>query len=381
MIGFEMSEHQRMLRDVAHEFAENEIIPVAARYDKDSAFPWPVIRKAQEVGLINLNIPEEYGGPGLNALDECIVTEELAWGCSGISTSLGINALASWPIIIGGSDEQKKEWLGRLCEGQLASYCVTEPGVGSDVVHMSTRARHVGDHYILTGRKTFISNATVANFYVVFAKTDPVAGHRGISVFVVEREQQGVSTSPHFDKLGQRASDTAEVTFEDVEVPCSRLIGREGQGFNIAMGVFDHSRPGVAISAVGVARRAMELALDYAKERETFGAPIIQHQAVGHMLANAAMDIQAARLLAWQAAWLCDNGKRNTSEAAFAKAFAADMAMRITTDAVQVFGGYGYMKEYPVEKLMRDCKVFQIYEGTSQIQRNIIMRELSRNGH
>ena len=378
MISFQLTEDQKMLRDLAHEFSANEIVPVAAQYDRENTFAWPVYKKAQEVGLINLNIPEAYGGPGLSTLDEGLVNEELAWGCSGMATALGVNALASWPIILGGSEEQKREWLGRLIDGQMASYCVTEPAAGSDVVHIRTQARKVGDRYVLNGSKTFISNATVANFFVVFAKTDPAAGHRGMSAFIVEREKPGVSTSSHFDKLGQRASDTAEVFLEDVEVPASQRLGREGDGFGIAMGVFDRSRPTVAISAVGVARRAMELALQYAKERETFGHPILSYQAIGHMLANAAMDIHAARLLAWEAAWLVDNGMRNTSEAAYAKAFAADMCMRVTTDAVQVFGGYGFMKEYPVEKLMRDAKVFQIYEGTSQIQRNIIVRELAR---
>ncbi len=379
MISFQLTEDQKMLQELAHDFSANEIVPVAAQYDRENAFAWPVFKKAQEVGLINLNIPETYGGPGLSTLDEALVNEELAWGCSGIATALGVNALASWPIILGGSEEQKREWLGRLIDGQLASYCVTEPAAGSDVVHIRTQARKVGDRYVLNGSKTFISNATIAHFFVVFAKTDPDAGHRGMSAFIVERGQPGVSTSSHFDKLGQRASDTAEVFFEDVEVPASRRLGRDGDGFGIAMGVFDRSRPTVAISAVGVARRAMELALQYSKERETFGHPILSYQAIGHMLANAAMDIHAARLLAWQAAWLVDNGMRNTSEAAYAKAFAADMCMRVTTDAVQVFGGYGYMKEYPVEKLMRDAKVYQIYEGTSQIQRNIIVRELARH--
>ena len=380
MISFELSEDQKMLRDLAHDFALNEIVPVAAHYDQANTFAWPVIKKAQEIGLFNLNIPEQYGGAGLDCLSECVVTEEINWGCSGIGTAIGVNALASWPIIIGGNEEQKKKWLGRLGEGQLASYGVTEPGAGSDVVRLRTTARHAGDHYVLNGRKTFISNATVADFFVIFAKTDPDAGHKGLSAFVVEKGP-GVSTSSHFDKLGQRASDTAEVVLEGVEVPECNRLGREGDGFRIAMGVFDHSRPTVAAGAVGVSRRAMELALSYAKERETFGHPIINYQAIGHMLANMAMDIEASRLLYYKAAWLVDHGMRNTEVASFAKAMAADTCMRITTDAVQIFGGYGFMKEYPVEKLMRDAKVFQIYEGTSQIQRNIIARELAHHHH
>jgi acyl-CoA dehydrogenase len=306
------------------------------------------------------------------------VGEALAWGCSGISTSMMINNLAAIPVIVAGSEAQKKEWLGRMVQGQLAAYAVTEPAAGSDVAGIQTTAVQRGDEYVLKGSKTFISNASHSDFFIVFAYTDKAKKYKGLSAFIVERSRPGFSVSKKFDKLGQRASDTAEITLDGVAVPASQRLGREGDGFLIAMQVFDRSRPAVAAAAVGVAQRALDESLKYARERQAFGMPLVEHQAIGYMLADMAMNIEAARLLAWRAAWLVDQGQPNTKFAAFAKAFAADAAMKITTDAVQVFGGYGFMKEYPVEKLMRDCKVFQIYEGTSQIQRNIIARELAR---
>ena len=378
-VSFELTEEQKMLQQTARDFARKEIAPVAEHYDQTAEFPWDVMKKAQELGLTILNIPEEYGGFGANVFEECIVGEELAWGCSGMSTALTINNLASLPISIGGTDEQKKEWLGRLVDGQLSAYGVTEPGAGSNVMGMRTRAEKRGDVYVLNGSKTFISNANVADFFTVFAVTDPEAGHKGMSCFVVESKSPGVTVSKHFDKLGQRCADTAEITFEDVEVPAANLLGgAPGKGFYLAMKVFDKSRAPVGAGAVGVAQRALDECVKYAKERETFGVPIYQHQSVGHMIADIAMNVEASRLLVWRAANIIDQGIPNTKYAAFAKAFAADSAMKATVDAVQVFGGYGFMKEYPVEKLMRDVKVFQIYEGTSQIQRNIIVRELFR---
>jgi acyl-CoA dehydrogenase len=379
-LNFELNEEQKQLQKMARDFAAREITPVAEHYDQTAEFPIDIINKGREIGLVNLNIPLEYGGPGASVLEECIVSEELAYGCSGISTAMSVNNLSSLPILIGGTEEQKAYWLGeRMVEqGHLAAYCVTEPGAGSNVAGIQTRAERKNGHYVINGSKIFISNVNYANFYTVFAVTDPGARHRGISCFIVERDTPGIKVSKHFDKLGQRAADTAEIVFENVEVPAENRIGAEGQGFMLAMKVFDHSRPGVAAGAVGVARRAMEESIKYAKERETFGQPIWQHQAIGHKIADMAINIEAARLLVWQAAWLVDHGAENPKMAAYAKAFAADMAMKVTVDAVQVFGGYGYMKEYPVEKLMRDIKVFQIYEGTSEIQRNIIVRELFR---
>jgi len=379
-VNFELSEEQKMLQKMARDFAAAEIIPKAEHFDRTAEFPIDIINKGRQIGLVNLNIPEEYGGPGAKVLDEAIVNEELSYGCSGISTAMNINNLSSLPIQIGGTDTQKEYWLGErmVGKGDLASYCVTEPGAGSNVAGMQTRAERVNGHYVINGSKTFISNVNYANFYTVFAVTDPSKAHKGISCFIIERDTPGITVSKHFDKLGQRAADTAEITFENVEVPAENRIGEEGQGFMLAMTVFDHSRPGVAAGAVGVARRALEESVKYAKQRETFGQPIWHHQAVGHKIADMAINIDAARMLVWQAAWMVDNGIHNPRLIASAKAFAADMAMKVTVDAVQVFGGYGYMKEYPVEKLMRDVKVFQIYEGTSEIQRNIIVRELFR---
>jgi len=379
-ISFELTDEQKMLQKMAREFTEKEITPVAEHFDRTATFPIDIINKGRDLGLVNLNIPFEYGGPGASVFEECLVAEELAYGCSGISTAMSVNNLSSLPIMIGGTDAQKDLWLGdrMVGQGQLAAYCVTEPGAGSNVVGMQTRAERVNGHYVINGSKIFISNVNYANFYTVFAVTNPGAKHKGINYFVIERDTPGINVSKHFDKLGQRAADTAEIVFENVEVPADHRIGEDGMGFMLAMQVFDHSRPGVAAGAVGVARRALEECVKYCKSRETFGQPIWQHQAVGHKIADMAINIEAARLLVWQAAWLVDQGIANPKLIAAAKAFAADMAMQVTVDAVQVFGGYGYMKEYPVEKLMRDVKVFQIYEGTSEIQRNVIVRELFR---
>ena len=382
-VSFKLSEEQLMIQNLAREFSRNEIAPVAEHYDKTHEFPWPVIKKAQELGLTTMNTPEQYGGLGLNMLEECLVTEELSWGCSGISTAIGVNSLGMLPILLAGSEDQKMEYGERMADGQLCAYCVTEPEAGSDVAGISTTAIRDGEQFILTGGKTFITGATNANFYTVLAYTDPElrttkSRYKGMSFFVVERDWEGVSVGKPFDKMGQHATDTAEVIFDDVKVPVTHLLGNEGMGFYTAMGVFDHSRPSVASGAVGVAQRALDESVRYAKERVAMGKPIWQHQAIGHMIADMAMNVEAARLLVHKAAWSVDSGSKNTTAAAFAKAFAADMAMKVCTDAVQVFGGYGFMSEYPVEKLMRDIKIYQIYEGTSQIQRLIITRELFR---
>jgi acyl-CoA dehydrogenase len=377
-INFALTDEQKEIQLLAREFAQNEIAPVAEHYDKTHEYPWPVIKKAQEMGLTSMNVPEEYGGLGLSLLEEVVVGEELAWGCSGMSTAIAVNGLAILPVLIAGNEEQKKEYGGRLADGQMAAYCATEPEAGSDVAGIKTTAKKVGDHYILNGSKTFITGATVSDFYTVFAYTDPSVRHKGMSCFVVDRNWEGVSVGKPFDKLGQHASDTAEVVFEDVKVPATHLLGQEGMGFLIAMKVFDRSRPGTAAGALGLSRRALDESIKYAKERIAFGKPLWQHQVMGHMIADMAMELEAARLLVWQSAWAVDSGTKNTTAAAYAKAFAADTAMKIATNAVQVFGGYGYMAEYPVEKLMRDAKIFQIYEGTSQIQREIVVRELFR---
>ena len=324
---------------------------------------------------MNTHIGEEYGGPGLSHLSGALIEEELSWGCSGIQTSLGANGLASAPVTIAGSEETKKKYLGMLMEEcKLASFCLTEPGAGSDVSSMRTKAVKKGDKYVITGQKCFITNGQYADWYTVYAKTDPDAGHRGISAFVVDRDDTVVIDKKE-DKMGQRASNTATVTFNETEVPAENLLGEENHGFKVAMQTLDFTRPGVAAMAVGIARAAFEFATQYSKERVQFGVPIAMHQAIQFMIADMATKIHAARLMTWNAATLLDNGQRNTLESSHAKRFAADSAMEIATDAVQVYGGYGFIKEYPVEKLMRDAKIMQLYEGTSQIQRLVIARE------
>jgi acyl-CoA dehydrogenase len=306
-----------------------------------------------------------------------LVGEELAWGCSGIATSIVANILGSLPVVLAGSDAQKGDWLPPLIEEPLlCSFALTEPGAGSDVSAIQTTAVRRGDEYVLNGSKMFITNAGQAAWFVVFASTNPEAGHRGLSAFVVPAGSDGVVVEQHLDKLGQRATDTSALAFQEVRVPASSRLGEEGEGFKIAMRTLDLTRPGTAAGAVGVARAAFEHAVDYAKNRVQFGQPIAMNQGVNFLVADMAAEIEAARLLTWQAAWLIDQGQRATLQSSYAKRVSADTAMKVTTDAVQIFGGYGYMKEYPVEKLMRDAKLFQIYEGTSQIQRLVIAREL-----
>ncbi|MDQ3934187.1 MAG: acyl-CoA dehydrogenase family protein [Actinomycetota bacterium] len=362
---------------MAHNFAENEIRKVAWEYDKEGTWPQEIVEKAWELGLMNSHLPEEYGGPGIDYMSGTLIEEELGWGCSGIGTSLSCNGLATTPIILGGSEETKKKYLGMLAEApKLASFCLTEPDAGSDVSGMRTTAVKMGDEYVINGSKCFITNGSYADFYTVYAKTDKDAGHKGISAFVVEREWDGVTVDKKEDKLGQRASNTATISFNDVRVPAGNLLGEENHGFKLAMQTLDHTRPGVAAMAVGIARAAFEFATEYSKERVQFGVPIAMHQAIQFLIADMATKIEAARLLAWQSAVLLDQGKRNTLASSHAKRFAADSAMEVTTDAVQVYGGYGFIKEYPVEKLMRDAKIMQLYEGTSQIQRLVIAREV-----
>ena len=377
MIDFSLTEEQQALQELARKFAREEMAPKAAHHDETGEFPREVAKKAWELGLMNTHVPPEYGGMGLGTLDGCIITEELAWGCTGIATAMEANALASAPIIVSGNEEQKKEFLGRLTSEPLfAAYAVTEPGAGSDVAGIRTKARKVGDEYVIDGSKAWITNGGVANWYFVLAYTDPEKKHKGMSGFIVPADTPGITVGKKEWNLGQRASDTRGLTFEDVKVPAKYLLGKEGDGFRIAMSAFDHTRPPVASGAVGLAQRAMDEAIKYSKERKTFGVPIASYQAISFMIADMAMQIEAGRHLVRLAAWAIDNGKRNTKYAAMAKAFCADMAMKVATDAVQVHGGYGYSHEYPVEKLMRDAKIYQIYEGTSQIQRLIICKEI-----
>jgi acyl-CoA dehydrogenase len=377
VIDFSLTEEQLAIQKTARDFTQAEILPIAAQYDRSGDYPADLVSKAFEADLVYGVVPEEYGGGGLGALDQLIIAEELSAGCAGISSCIAINSLAAIPLINFGSSELKKEFLTRICrEEKKMALCVTEPAAGSDVASMCSTATKEGDKYMICGNKTFITNGGVADYYVVFASVDRSLGHKGITAFLVPRELPGVSVGKKEDKMGQRAANTTDVIFDNVEIPASYRLGEEGQGFKIIMHTFNHSRPGVGASAVGVARSAMEYALKYAAEREQFGLPILMHQAVMFMLADMAKDIEAGRLLAWQAAWKGSQGQDNSKEAAIAKVFCGDMVMRVTTDAVQVFGGYGYIKDFPVEKLLRDAKVFQIYEGTAQIQRLLIGRAL-----
>ena len=376
MVDLTLTDEQQDLRELAHSFAEKDIRKVAWDYDKDGTWPQEIVEKAWEIGLMNTHVAEEYGGPGLDYLSGCLIEEEMGWGCSGIGTSLMANGLATAPVSLGGSEEVKKRYLGMLTEEpKLASFCLTEPDAGSDVSGMKTTATKKGDKWVINGSKCFITNGGYADWFTVYAKTDRDAGHRGISAFVVPKDET-VTVDKKEDKLGQRASNTATITFNETEVPAENLIGEENHGFKLAMMTLDRTRPGVAAMAVGIARAALEFASDYSKERIQFGVPIAMHQAVAFMIADMATKVEAARLLTWQSGVLLDQGKRNTLAASHAKRFAADSAMEVTTDAVQVYGGYGFIKEYPVEKLMRDAKIMQLYEGTSQIQRLVIAREI-----
>jgi len=382
MISFELTEEQKILRQMARKFAQNEIVPVAAQYDQEGTFPRDIAQKAFDMGMINDVIPEEYGGPGISLLDSCIIQEELGAGCAGVATTILANSLALTPILLAGTDEQKKRFFPPICEKlTFAAFCLTEPEAGSDVSAIATTAVRDGDEYVINGAKQFITNGGVADLLTVFVSTDKSRGARGLSAIVVRKDEtSGVSVGKELDKMGQRASNTAEVVFEDVRVPVDNLLGKEGDGFKIAMKTFDTTRAVVAAVSVGVARCAHEHAVKYTKERVQFGAPLAALQTIQFALADIAMKISAARLLTWHAAWLADQGARQSKEAAFAKGFAADVAMDITTQVVQIFGGYGYSREYPVEKLMRDAKLLQIYEGTSQVQRLVIARSVIKGG-
>jgi acyl-CoA dehydrogenase len=376
MLDFTLTEQQRNIRELAHDFAEKEIRPVAWEYDRDATWPQEIIKRAWAVGLMNSQLPEKYGGAGASYAEGVLIGEELAWGCAAIATTLGINELAATPVLLGGSEQIKAKYLGMLAEEpRLASFCLTEPEAGSDVSAMRTTAVRRGDKYVINGSKVFISNGGYADWYTVYAKTDKDAGHRGISAFLVPRDET-VMVDKHEDKMGLRASNTAALSFNETEVPAANLLGDENHGFKLAMMTLDRSRPGVAAMATGIARAAFEFATEYSKERIQFGVPIAMHEAIQFMIADMATEIEAARLLTWQSAVLLDQGKRNTLQSSHAKRFAADTAMKVATDAVQIYGGYGFIKDYPVEKLMRDAKIMQLYEGTSQIQRLVIAREV-----
>ena len=377
MVDFTLTEEQQRLRELARRFAQREIAPIAAELDREQRFCQEIVDKYYETGLLHGAVPEEFGGGGLSNLEGCIVAEELAAVCGGVASYLGANSLGLTPLLIAGSPELKKEVLSNHCSGpNLAAFCLTEAEAGSDVASMRSTAKSAGDEYIINGTKQFITNGGVASLYSVFASEQPELRHKGISCFIVPANTPGVGHGKKEDKMGQRAADTREVIFQDVHVPARFRIGEGLDGFKIAMMTLDESRAGVGAAAVGIARAALEAAVAYAKERKQFGKPLAQQQAIQFMLADMAMKVEAARLLVWRAACLHDQGLRNTKESAIAKCFAGDTAMQVSTDAVQVLGGYGYMKDYPVEKYMRDAKLHQIYEGTNQIQRLVIANEL-----
>ena len=377
MVDFSLSDIQVQIRDTARGYAQTHIAPKAAYHDQTMEYPWELLQGAWELGLLNVTVPESCGGLGLGTFEGSLISEELGVGCAGVTTAIDANTLAETPVIVAGTDAQKNEFLGPMTEElQMAAYCVTEPGAGSDVAGLRTIAVRKGDEYVINGSKMWITNGSMAKWFFVLTYTDKGSKHAGMTGFVVPADTPGIGVGKKEVNMGQRCSDTRSITFEDVVVPARYRLGEEGEGWTIAMKAFDRTRPKIAALAVGLARSAMQHAARYATERKTFGKPIANHQAISFMLADMARDVEAARLLTWQAAWAIDSGRRNTREAAIAKLFAADMCMRVTTDAVQIFGGYGYSSEYPVEKLMRDAKILQIYEGTSQIQRLIISREL-----
>ena len=376
-MDFAITPEQKEIQELALKFARNEMIPVAQKFDDEGIFPKEIFKKAWELGLINTCIPAEYGGTGFSSLDGVIISEALAYGCMGMNTSFMANDLALLPIVIGGSDEQKKKFLTPFTtDFKIASFCLTEPGNGSDAGGLKTSLKDGGDHWVLNGEKMWITNAGYADLFVVYATVDPALKHKGICAIVVDPKSAGIELGKKEDKMGHRSSDTRGIRFNNVKVPKENMLGAVGEGWSIAMKTLDHSRPLVASSALGGAWRALDLSVSYAKERTQFGVSISKHQAIQFMIAEMAMKVEAARLMTYKAAWLCDQGVKNTEVASYAKAFASDSCMQITTDAVQIYGGYGYSKEYPVEKLMRDAKLIQIYEGTSQIQRLVIAREV-----
>ncbi len=377
MISFSLTEEQKALQEMAREFAQKEMKPNAAKYDKGEEFPEAIMKKAFEVGFLTCTIPKEYGGGGLSDLDTVIISEELAAGCAGMYTTMMVNALAYTPIILYGSDEQKKKFLTpQTKKMSFASFCLTEREAGSDAGSLKTVAKKVGSEYIINGSKCFISNGGIASFYVVFANSNPEKGMRGISAFIVPRETPGISIGKVEDKMGHRASNTVELFFDDLKVPEENLLAKEGLGFIIAMKTLDKTRAPVGAAGVGVARAALEYAVEYAKTRVQFGKPIALFEHTAFQIAQMASEINAARHLVWHAAWLIDEGQPCGKESAMAKSFGSDVAMKVTTECLQIFGGYGYMRDYPMEKLMRDAKLLQIYEGTNEIQRLIISREV-----
>ena len=374
-MDFMLTEEQKNLKAKARDFAIREVLPVARKYDESEEFPLPVIKKAWEEKLLNLGIPKEYGGQGYGLLDACLVVEEISSACPGMATSIFDNNLGAEPIVIGGTDEQKERILRELVnEFKLIAFATSEPTMGSDVAGMKCRAEKDGDEYILNGAKFWITNGGYADYITVFATEDPEKKHKGIGAFIVDTKTEGVKLGKHIPKLGQRASNTVAVALKNVRIPKENVLAKPGRGFVLGMQTFAHTRPAIGAFCVGCARSAMEYSIDYAQKREAFGRTIDNYQVIQEKIANMYKDIEAARLLTYKAAWEADQGFDNNMSSAIAKAFASDVAMNVTTEAVQIYGGYGYLRTYPVEKLFRDAKLYQIYEGTSEIQRIIISR-------
>jgi len=374
MLDYLLTEEQVMIKDLCRQITEEKIKPVAAQLDQTEKFPRDIMKVMAESDLFGLFLPEEYGGMGGGVFDLCLATEEFSRGCGGIAVCYAASALGAYPILLFGSDEQKKKYLPPLAKGEkMAAFGLTEPAAGSDASALQTTATKDGDHYILNGTKHFITNGGEAETYTIIAMTNKSKGARGASAFIVEKGTPGFTFGKKEDKMGIRASITSELIFTDCKIPKENLIGREGQGFIITMKTFDNSRPGIGAQALGIAQGALEEAVKYAKERKQFGKSISSFQGIQFMLADMATQVEAARALVYAVAREVDSGKKDIGKnSAMAKLFASDTAMSVTTDAVQILGGYGYMREYPVEKYMRDAKITQIYEGTNQIQRNII---------
>lgn len=373
---FNLTQDQLDLKKMVQEIVAKEITPYALEMDHNGGMREGLLEKLNEAGLLNLTVPEEYGGPGLDALSIALMYEELGYGCAGVATSVAANALASYPVVLLGNEDQKKKFFGVLNDGKLAAFALTEPGAGSDAGAVATSAVKDGDDYLLNGTKCFITNGGIADVFVIFANARKSAGIRGLTAFIVEKGTPGFSVGKEEEKMGIRASNTCELVLDNVRIPATNRIGREGEGFKIAMKTLDAARPFVGSVSVGLSQAAFDLAVKYAKEREQFGKPIASFQLVQAMIADMAMQVEAARLLCYKACWLKDQVSDYSKESAIAKCFAADTAMKVTTDVVQVLGGYGYSKEYPAEKYMRDAKIMQIYEGTNQIQRLVIANNI-----
>lgn len=377
-MDFALNEEQLELQEMVREFVEKEITPYAAEMDRENHMREGLIERANEMGLLNVIVPEELDGPGLDSISIAAIYEELGKGCAGVATSLAANSLATCPVLIAGTDEQKQMYCDVLNNGGLAAFALTEPGAGSDAGGVSTRAvkNKEDGTYTLNGSKIFITNAGIADIFLVFANTRKTGGIRGLTAFIVPKDTPGLRVGKKEDKMGIRPSNTCELILEDVVVPEANRVGREGEGFRIAMNTLDSARPFVGAVSVGIAQAALDCAVKYAKERRQFGQPIASFQLVQGMIADMAMKVETARLMVYKACWMRDQGMEFSKEAAMAKCYAADVAMQVTTDAVQVMGGYGYSREYPVEKMMRDAKIMQIYEGTNQIQRLVIANKI-----